>query len=103
MGTIGFLAGVIKFASLWSEKKIGGSLLKDQKPMIAIKDKGEPIIYGILHMQGKDYPIRSWTWLAFMMRINEIMRDHEVEFPIGEDEEIRMVRQKTKNIERFRK
>lgn len=64
---------------------------------------GEPIIYGILHMQGKDFPIRCWTWLAFMMRINEIMRDFEITYPIGEDEELRMVRQKSEKVERYKK
>lgn len=78
--------------------------MKKSNPMSAIKDKeGDPIVWGILHMQGKDYPIRCYTWLAFMMRVNEIMRDYEIEFPIGEGEEIRMVRQKSKNVERLRK
>lgn len=63
---------------------------------------GDPLIYGILHMQGKDYPVRCFTWLAFMMRINEIMRDAEITYPVGEGEEIRMVRKKTKDTEVFR-
>lgn len=66
-----------------------------------VNQTGEPIIYGILHSQGKDYPIRCKTWLAFMMRINEIMREFEITMPIGEDEEIRMVRTKVENVERF--
>lgn len=67
-----------------------------------IKKTGEPIIYGILHMQGEDYPIRCYTWMAFMLRINEIMREQKIEFPFGEDEEMRMVQTKTKDTERFK-
>jgi hypothetical protein len=82
-----------------SKKSIHQSVY-DEK--IGNKYDGNPVVWGILHMQGKDYPIRCFTWLAFMMRINEIMREFEIEFPIGEDEEIRMVRQKSSKVERFR-
>lgn len=53
-------------------------------------------------MQGEDYPIRCYTWMAFMLRINEIMREQKIEFPFGEDEEMRMVQTKTKDTERFK-
>ena len=63
---------------------------------------GDPLIYGILHMKGKDYPIRCFTWYAFLLRINEIMREQEITFPVGEDEKMRMVTLKVDQTERFR-
>ena len=70
---------------------------------ITIKSDAQPVIYGILHTQKKDYPIRSFSWLSFMLRINEIMRETTIEFPLGEDDEIRMVRKPINKIERFKR
>lgn len=75
----------------------------DTKSEVWIKPDGNPIISGHLVCQDKRYAIRCFTWLSFMMRINEIMRNHEIEFPIGEDDKIRMVRKKAVDAERIRR
>ena len=61
-----------------------------------------PLIYGILHSQGQDYPIRCNSWLSFMIKINEIMANFKIEFPFGEDNELRMVVKKSKDTEVFK-
>lgn len=67
-----------------------------------MSDNGDPVVYGVLHSQGKNYVIKCYSWLAFMLRINEIMREFKVEFPVGEDGDLRMVKTKVKNTERFK-
>lgn len=68
-----------------------------------IKADREPLVIGHLKCNGKSYRIKCFTWLSFMMRINEMMSEQEIIFPIGEDSEMRMVTKKVKNTERYRK
>lgn len=63
-------------------------------------EAGDPVVYGVLHIGDKSHVVKCFSWLAFLFRINEIMRETEVRLPFGESEELRMVVKPNNNVER---
>ena len=63
---------------------------------------GELKITGHIRVGEKSFVINSKSWLSFMMEINQMMRESEITFPLGEDEKMRMVTRKTHRVERFK-
>lgn len=67
-----------------------------------MENEAQPIVTGQLRMQGKEYNFLHYTWLSFMIAINEMMSEYKIEFPLGEDEKIAMVTKKVKETDKFR-
>lgn len=59
------------------------------------------IVKGHLQMQGKDYYFSELTWLSFMIKINEMMREFEISFPFGEDDNCEMVKRSVEKTDKF--
>lgn len=56
-----------------------------------------------IEIDGEEFSFTSFTWFNFLLNINRVMKEAKVSYPIGEDEEIKIVRKKIKDIERFEK
>lgn len=63
--------------------------------------KNRYVVQGHLQANGKDYYFASLTWLSFMIQINEMMSEYEIEYPLGEDALMENVSKKIKDVEKF--
>lgn len=61
----------------------------------------KPLVKGHLQANGKDYYFCNSTWLSFLIQINEMMSEYEIQFPLGEDAEVEMVTKKVKDTDKF--
>ena len=67
------------------------------------KNTGErPLITGQLKVGSQTFNIVAYSWVSFLFEINQMIRETEIQFPLGEDEQIRMVKRKIQNVERFK-
>jgi hypothetical protein len=68
-----------------------------------MKDMRPLVINAKLQIQGHEpETFQSYTWLDFMIKVNQFMDDNNwISFPMGEDDEIKMVTKKAKESEKL--
>lgn len=59
------------------------------------------IVEGKLVCGDKEYYFSETTWFSFMVKINEMMREFEITYPVGEDENMEMVTKAVKDVDKF--
>lgn len=60
------------------------------------------MIKGQLEVDGKIYNIVEYNWYGLVRQINDMMRDQEITFPLGEGEAMKVVTQKVTETEKFK-
>lgn len=60
------------------------------------------MIKGQLEVDGKTYNICEYNWYGLVRQINDMMRDEEISFPLGEGETMKVVTKKIHDVEKHR-
>lgn len=55
----------------------------------------------IVKFDGKEFSFRAKTWYQFVYGINDIMKEFEITFPLGEDDDIKFVTKKVKEVDKY--
>lgn len=58
-------------------------------------------IVAVVRYQNRVYHINAKTWLDFLIDINRIMEEHEITYPVGEDDETKMVTKKARQVDKL--
>ena len=59
------------------------------------------VIKGQLRMQGKDYNFYCLTWIDFFSKIKEMVTEYKIKYPVGEDENIKTIERRTRDVQRL--
>lgn len=59
------------------------------------------MIKGQLEVDGKVYNIIEYNWFGLIRMINDMMKDQEIQFPLGEDDATKMVTKKVKETDKY--